>query len=433
MGAGGLTWAMWPRKSRFATCPPGRVELIYWEKWTDLEGQAMQNVVDWFNQSQSRIWVNKVTIADIAAKAMVAIGGNDPPDVVGLFNYNIPQYAEAAAVIPIESFKGSEVLGEALYTPALWRLLSHEGKQWGGVSACHSLAFYYNRARFRDANIASPPKTIAELDALMDRFTERDAKGGIKSTSFCQPIPDWWLFFWPFLFGGDIYDQVANRATMDSPECISAFQWVSDCAARLGREEGRAFASSFNRSIDSADDPFFNARVAMIMQGPWIANFARTYKPSLDFAVAPLPVDAAVYDPAQPITMIEADVLMIPKGCPHPEEAFEFLLFTQRREVHERLAAEHFKPSGLRSVSPEFVSRHPHPFIKVHNDMMQSPRARVQPRTRTWKEYSDLINGAFDAIWKGDDVGRQLTTVQSRIQSVIDDSAARLRQRRGHA
>ena len=77
-------------------------------------------------------------------------------------------------------------------------------------------------------------------------------------------------------------------------------------------------------------------------------------------------------------------LLMIPKGCPHPEEAFEFLLFTQRRDVHERLAAEHFKPSGLRSVSPEFVSKHPHPFIQVHNDLMQSPRARVQPRTRTW-------------------------------------------------
>lgn len=433
MGAGGISWAFWPRKSRFATCPPGRVELIYWEKWTDLEGQAMQHIVDWFNESQSRIWVNKVTIADIAAKAMVAIGGNDPPDVIGLFNYNIPQYAEAAAVIPIASFKGSEVLGESLYTPALWKLLSHEGKQWGAVSTCHSLALYYNRALFRAADIAEPPKTTAAMDEISARLTVRGSTGNIKTAAFCPPIPDWWLYFWPYIFGGDLYDAQSAHATIASHEGIRAYQWVSDTAARLGREEGRSFASSFNRSIDSADDPFFNARVAMILQGPWIANFARTYKPSLDFAVAPFPVDETVYDPAQPISMIEADVLMIPKGCPHPEEAFEFLLFTQRRDVHERLAAEQCKPSGLRSVSPDFVPSHPHPYIKIHNDLMQSPRARVQPRTRAWKEYNDLITAAFEAIWAGADVAKELGKVQSRVQDVIDASAVRLRQRRGIA
>lgn len=431
MGVGGISWAFWPRKSRFATCPPGRTELIYWEKWTDLEGQAMQHIVDWFNESQSRIWVNKVTIADIAAKAMVAIGGNDPPDIVGLFNYNIPQYAEAAAVIPIESFKGAGALGESYYTPALWKLLSHEGKQWGGVSTCHSLGLYYNQSLFRAAGIAEPPKTTKELDAIFDRLTTRDAAGNIKTAAFCQPIPDWWLYFWPYIFGGDLYDPATARATIASPEGVRAYQWVSDTAERLGRVPGRAFASSFNRSIDSADDPFFNARVAMILQGPWIANFARTYKPNLDFAVAPLPVEESVYDPAQPISMIEADVLMIPKGCPHPEEAFEFLLFTQRREVHERLAAEHCKPSGLRGVSADFVRTHPHPYIKVHNDLMQSPRARVQPRTRAWKEYNDLVTAAFDSIWAGADVARELNKVQSRVQEVIDASALRLRQRRG--
>ncbi len=431
MGVGGISWAFWPRKSRFATCPPGRTEVIYWEKWTDLEGQAAQDVVDWFNQSQSRIWVNKVTIADIASKSMVAIGGGDPPDIVGLFSYNIPQYAEAAAVIPISAFKGSDELGETIYTPAVWKLLSHEGKQWGGVSACHSLAMYYNRSLFAAANIPGPPRTIADLDSIAERLTTRDSGHGFKTVSFCQPIPDWWLFIWPFFFGGDIFDSSANRATMNSPECIRAYKWVSETAARLGRKDGREFASSFGRSIDSADDPFFNARVAMILQGPWIANFARTYKPNLDFGVVPFPVDESAYDPAQPITLIEADVLMIPKGCPHPEEAFEFLRFTQRRDVHEKLAAAQCKPSGLRSVSPDFIKSHPHPFVQVHNDLMQSPRARVQPRTRAWKEYNDLITAAFDSIWAGADVPTELTKVQSRVQEVIDASALRLRQRRG--
>jgi ABC-type glycerol-3-phosphate transport system substrate-binding protein len=146
--------------------------------------------------------------------------------------------------------------------------------------------------------------------------------------------------------------------------------------------------------------------------------------------VAPFPVDEPVYDAAAPITLIEADVLMIPKGCRHPEAAFEFVKFTQRREVHEKLAAGHCKPSGLSSVSADFIPNHPHKYIKVHNDLMQSPRARIQPRTRAWKEYNDLVMAAFEAIWSGADVSLQLAQAQARTQKVMDLSAERLRERR---
>jgi multiple sugar transport system substrate-binding protein len=433
MGAGGAAWAFWPRRSRFQQAPAGRKEIVYWEKWTDREGAAAQSMVDWFNASQDKIWVTKITVADIGAKAMVAIGGGDPPDIVGLYNYNIPQYAEAGGVLPIASLAGAEHLNESYYTPAVWRLLTHEGKQWGGVSTCHSLALYYNLAMFRAAGIERPPRTIAELDAYSDRMTTRDEAGWLKVCGFHQAIPDWWVYFWPYIFGGDLFDDAGNSATVASPEGIRAYEWVSRTAERLGRKESRTFASSFNRSIGSADDPFFNGRVPMIIQGPWTANFAAAYAPTLEYGASPMPVEEAVYDEKNPITMIEADVLMVPKGSPNPEAALEFLLFTQRRDVHEKLASDQCKPSGLRSVSPEFVAKHPHKYIAMHNALMQSPRARIQPRTRAWKQYNDMMIAAFEAIWGGAEVGTTLRGVQTRVQEVIDVSAERLKQRRGVA
>jgi multiple sugar transport system substrate-binding protein len=429
IAAGGAAWAFWPRRSKFQRAPAGRTEIVYWEKWTDREGEAAQVIVDWFNESQDRIWVTKLTVADIGAKAMVAIGGGDPPDIVGLYNYNISQYAEAGAVLPIESFKGAEHLNESYYTPAVWQLLAHEGKQWGGVSTCHSLALYYNLAMFREAGIDRPPRTIAELDEYSERLTRR-ADGRLRVCGFHQAIPDWWVYFWPYIFGGDLHDAATNSATVASPEGIRAYEWVSRTAERLGRVPGRSFALSFNRSIGSADDPFFNARVPMIIQGPWTANFARAYAPGLEYGAAPMPVEDGLYDPTHPITMIEADVLMVPRGSPNPEAAFEFLIFTQRRDVHERLATEQCKPSGLRSISAEFVAKHPHKFIAMHNALMQSSRAKIQPRTRVWKQYNDMMIAAFEAIWGGADVGTELRRVQSRVQEVIDLSAVRLKQRR---
>lgn len=40
----------------------GRVVLDYWEKWTSHEAAAMQTVVDRFNESQSGIFVNYLTM-----------------------------------------------------------------------------------------------------------------------------------------------------------------------------------------------------------------------------------------------------------------------------------------------------------------------------------------------------------------------------------
>src|SRR5437879_1884369 len=103
-GAGAILWPYTPKSRR--SVPSGRVGLTYWEKWPGIEGLALQKVVDRFNESQSRSWGHLVAVGDIAAKAMVAIGGGDPPDLVGLYSYNVPGYAEARAVIPLDDFAG---------------------------------------------------------------------------------------------------------------------------------------------------------------------------------------------------------------------------------------------------------------------------------------------------------------------------------------
>ena len=98
VAAAGAGFALWPYQPRAAKdIPPGRIVLNYWEKWTGVEGQAVQRIVDQFNRSQDRIWVNRVPVSDIVVKSMVAIGGGDPPDLIGLFNFNIPLFAEAGA------------------------------------------------------------------------------------------------------------------------------------------------------------------------------------------------------------------------------------------------------------------------------------------------------------------------------------------------
>ena len=78
----------------------GRLQITYWEKWPGFEGEAIQRVVDRFNERQDRIYVNLVTLSQIDRKTLVAIAGGDPPDLVGLWSAGLSQFAETRAQLP---------------------------------------------------------------------------------------------------------------------------------------------------------------------------------------------------------------------------------------------------------------------------------------------------------------------------------------------
>lgn len=436
IAAGAVGASLWPRVPRSrVNAPPGRTVIEYWEKWTGPEGDAVQAVVDRFNQSQSRIWVHRVPVSEIDTKAMVAIGGGDPPDVVGVFSYNVPQYAQSGAALPLDDFVPSSSstrrgIDPSIYAPAVRRLLSFDGRLWAGISSCYSLALYYNRAMFHQAGLDpnTPPRSIPELDSMSDRLLVRNQDGSIARAGFLQNLPSWWPYFWPVMFGGGMYDPVNDRAVFADPETIAAYEWVGSYPRRIGIAQSRAFSLAYNTNFHSPQDPFISGRVAMIVQGPWMANFIRRYNPGMDYAAVPVPVaDSMLADhDASPVGMLEADVLMVPRNCRHPEEAFEFIKFTQRQDEQETLATSHCKSSPLAECSPGFLANHPNRSVAVFDAITKSQRARILPQTPVWKSYAHLTEGAFDAVWNGGDVKTICTQVEARAQNMLD-KAARVR------
>lgn len=435
VGAGALAiggWAAWPRQTRErAKVPRGRKVLHYWEKWTGVEGVALQRVIDRFNQSQDKLWVVQVPISDISSKAMVAIGGGDPPDLCGLFSYSVPLYAEAGAAMSLDEFPQRDWCGEAGYVPNVWKLLSHEGRPWAGVNTCYTLGLYCNLAHLREAGLEANrlPRTIGELDAAAERLMRIDGRGGIERAGFLPNLPLWWPYSWGVLFDGRLYDRATGLAMADDPGNIRALEWIATFPKRFGAEAASAFAHTFSRSTHSPQDPFISGRASMIVQGPWLANFIRTHNPSLEYAVAPVPLADGLPDPEVPRGLVEADVMIIPRGCKDPEASWEFLRFMQRRETQEQLALAHCKSSPMAEASPEFAANHPSRFVGVFDSIARSPLSDSLPPTRVWPQYADMLGGAFDTVWRGGDPGSTLREVQSRAQRLIDESV-KLRARR---
>jgi ABC-type glycerol-3-phosphate transport system substrate-binding protein len=423
----------------------GRIVLDYWEKWSGHEGRSMQTIIDRFNESQSRLFVRYLVTAGVDEKGMVAIAGGSPPDLLGLYAYNIPLFAERGAILPLDEFGPS--LSPTRYAAGLRSFVTHPGdggvmRTWGTVSSAGTLGLYYNKRLFAEAGLSDwgggPPKTMGDFDECNRRLTVVNGAGEIERMGFIHTEPGWWSWIWPQSFGGGLIDTATGTSLLSSEATLRGYDWVRSTAASQEKSAFAKFRASFG-NYDSPKNAFLTGQLAMIVQGPWLANVIAAHhdkpalaagRPALDYGVVPMPSIAALRDDANPIGPAEADVVVIPRGVKHPEACAEFLAFCQKQENIEELARAHFKSSPLSTSSERFLATHPNKGIATFDAIAKSTRAFVTPRTRVWPEIKREMDAMMDDLYRGETTAKVLGGVNTRVQAVLDRYKAQ-RARRG--
>ena len=445
------------RDAEFADTWNQRQHLAYWEKWGSFERDACQAMVDAFNRSQSKIFVHYVNASQVDRKAMLAIVGRDPPDVVGLWANNVQPFGAAGALLPLDERMRQSGLDPARYTPQYLDIGTYEGRIYALPTTPASVALFYNKDHFaakaealRTAGLdpERPPQTLEELDRYAEVLNEFNPDGTPRLMGFLPTEPGWWNAFWGYSFGGTLYDPTTDQVTPDSPANLKAMLWIKGYAETYGRDKLLQFRSGFG-NFDSPNNAFIEGKVSMEMQGVWFPNFIRRHRPHLNFGVAPFPTAAGVPGPR---SFLDADVIAIPRGCKHPEAAWTFVLFAQQQglEILCRLQGKHMP---IRNSPDRFRQGHPNLELPVFEHVAASPHSFIQPKLAVWQEYQDELSRAFDHIWNypipaeklqglsgtrlrtrieelaRPEIQRTYTAVRETIQRKREDQAARDRSR----
>ena len=206
--------------------------------------------------------------------------------------------------------------------------------------------------------------------------------------------PGWWMPMWVYWFGGKMWDG-DRKITANSPEYIATFEWLRKQAEKFGVDNRRSFGASFG-NFQSPQNPFLAGQIAMTLQGVWMYNFIDKYAPQMEWGAAPFPTKDPQRYPL--VTILEGDVLAIPKGARHVKEAFEFIRYVNTQKPMEKLCLGQRKFSALANVSPEFIKNHPNPYIETFIELAKSPDAQYEPRLAVWNEYSDEMYVAVDRV-----------------------------------
>ncbi|MGQ9525635.1 MAG: extracellular solute-binding protein, partial [Armatimonadota bacterium] len=151
------------------------------------------------------------------------------------------------------------------------------------------------------------------------------------------------------------------------------------------------------------------------------------YAPALKWGAAPFPYPANRPDLAN-TTIVESDVLVIPNGAKHPDEAFEFMRFVNSQAGSELLNMGQRKFTPLIHVSQKFLRAHPNPYIELFIDLARAKNTHAAPEMSLWTQYRDEMNATFDDIWLCRVTPEQaLDRVQKRMQRKLDRELRRLR------
>jgi ABC-type glycerol-3-phosphate transport system substrate-binding protein len=460
----GTAWLLifGPRQGR--SLPADRVIVDYWEKWSGAEEAQMRRIVDEFNRTdgaQKHIFVRYSSMATVYQRTLVATAAGVPPDIAGLFDFNLVQFAAMNALSPLEDLAREHHIDESYYKPVYWKALNYNGHLYALISTPAAVGLHYSKRAFAESaqslraaglDPSRPPRTIDELDRYAKALTTFDARGRITRAGFLPMEPNWFVNYLGFWFDAPYWDPATHKLLLTDPAMVRTYQWIESYSRWLGTERLNDFQSGFG-NFNSPQNAFLAGEVAMELQGPWMANFIYSLKPSLstvrwpkdvemtkspaqrpdnyEWAVAPFPSAVPGMDD---VTYCGFDTLTIPAGARHKREAFEFIAYINRQDVMEKLCSLHCKSSPLANVSESFIRNHPNPYVSVFERLTRGPNARTVPQIPIMPEVlAELTNLSQQVSLLQVDPAEALERIQTKLQAEYDEFAREQRARHATA
>ncbi len=210
--------------------------------WTGPEGEALQKIVDAFNQSQDRIEVKGVANPD-AQRQLAAMASNRGFDVSDNFGSNVGSWASRGILEPLDDYITQGEFDTADFVPASLEQQTYEGTLYALPIAVHTYLLLYNQDLFAEAGIAEPPKTAGQWADAVAKLTKVDDDGNI--TQLGLNLSNDNLVTLAFPFGGQWTDE-AGKPTPAHPGNIAAIKfWVDNVMAKYGVDQVKRFQSGF--------------------------------------------------------------------------------------------------------------------------------------------------------------------------------------------
>ncbi len=247
--------------------PPGRREVVFWHFWGGKDRRVVEGIVDQFNASQADHFVRAIAMPgnNVDLKFFLGVAGGQPPDVVNQDDPIVADWAARGALLPLDEL-GSPAEAAALDTwlfPAARAIGSYRNRLYALCNGLDIRALYYDQRVLEEYGL-SPPRTLAELNAIAERITPPGT--GLLGTG--RPIERYGflpdprrIWAWGIVFGGQFYDPASGQITSDSEPIVRACEWMASYGEHYGHEQVLRYRKA-DQALPGAAFPLLEKRYA---------------------------------------------------------------------------------------------------------------------------------------------------------------------------
>jgi multiple sugar transport system substrate-binding protein len=300
------------------------VTITMWSEWTAKREIATFNkIFDGFEAQYPWITVKSVP-AVTDDKILSAISAGNAPDAVLSFGLdNVAKFCLSGAWQNLTPFIEQDKLDLSQFPPSVFKYTKYGDSQCAFPFLTDAYGLYYNKDMFEKAGITEPPKTMSELTEDAKKLTVFNADGSIKVAGL---VP--WMGYYEtnpvtygVQFGAEWYDaSTTHSALATDPRWQELLTWQKDLVDFYGADNLNKFVAGQGDEFSTNQD-FETGRVAMNLDGEWRTAFIADEAPNLNYGTAPFPVADDQAD-RYGVGQIGGTIIGIPKGAPHPAEAW---------------------------------------------------------------------------------------------------------------
>ncbi|HXG24920.1 MAG TPA: ABC transporter substrate-binding protein [Chthonomonadales bacterium] len=402
--------------------PKPKIRLSFWSMWSGAEEKNFERVLARYEELNPHIEIENLGSIRDDTKTIRAIVAGVPPDIFTLADplYLGPLAANGAIYCMDEWFRKAGFREED-FVPASLSLCRFKGRLYAMPYLIDDYALLWNKKAFREAGLdpERPPQTLEELREYAIKLTKtRD--GDIVQLGF-GPLDEIYILY--KLFGGRLYDPQTNCITPDDPNNIAAMEWYRDLVEKMGGyRKVNAFQAGFG-AAQGANNPFFVGKIAMMINGEWIPYWLHKYAPHVEYGVVPLPPPKDHPERAR-TTWLGGNMICIPRGSKHPEEAWKLLVWMQTDEAQKLFASLMNNVPNQRSALRLPELRRGAPYKEkfgVYLDLADSPNGGHFPALPVANLYNSELNTALSLVLDGQKTPQQaLRDVRIRVQRELD-------------
>ncbi|MCS6860116.1 MAG: ABC transporter substrate-binding protein [Abditibacteriales bacterium] len=394
----------------------GKTRLRVWSMWTGDEEKVFRDLLRYYERTHPHITFENVSTNYEDSKTIRAIIAGSPPDFCTIADPKlIGQLAANNALRCLDDLFKKQGFRREAFTPGSIGQCLYKGKLYAMPYLVDCYALLWNKDAFIAAGLdpERPPRTLDELQQFAVRLTQRDENGNLTRLG-CQIEPQHYGLLLA-VFGGRLYDPERDAITADDPRNVAALRWYKQFLdAQGGLAKVNAFSQGFGLG-QSANNPFFVGKIAMMVNGQWNPYWAFRYAPRLRYGAAAFPPRTA----QPPYTWLGGNFFVIPTGSRHVQEAWDFFAWMQTDEAQFRFAdTMHGVPNTFTALRDERLRRGEswRPVFGKFLDIAGSRNAAYFPVLPITGFYDNLMTHAVEAVGFGSKTPEDaLRDVQERV------------------